>query len=383
MSFAFINKTLLLFVITMCFLTAGVSADIKRQGPRQVLVLYSYHDNVPWEHLADKGLRSTFTAMAEEPVALHIEYMDLIRYTDANYLAKIKDLYRFKYANKPLDLIISMDAESISFLTRHGNDLFPGVPTIFASDDQAFLHKPALRQNITGIFRGEDYTGTLDLAINLLPETRHIHVIAGTALTDRLVAEKARAALKSQENNFNIHYWFDLSLEQILKRVSSLPAHSIVLYLIVLRDARGTPLISRDVLSLISEKATAPVFSLWDTYLGYGIVGGALTSAELQGQKTAELALRVLAGEAPDSILPLKLKNHPIFDWRQLRRWGISQEQLPLGSIVRFQEYSFFEQYRWQILGVTLILLVQSVFIVFIIFYAQAWSKGQCGIAGK
>ena len=40
----------------------------------------------------------------------------------------------------------------------------------------------------------------------------------------------------------------------------------------------------------------------------------------------------------------------PIFDWRQLRRWGIRQSQLPAGSIVRFKPPSFWQQHvdaRW------------------------------------
>ncbi|MCP4579453.1 MAG: PAS domain S-box protein [Deltaproteobacteria bacterium] len=350
-----------------CFFLSFAHADALSSNPKQVLVLYSYHDGIPWEKLADKGLRAAFASMAKAPVALNIEYMDLLRYTDENYIAKIKELYRLKYANKKFDLIISMDAEATTFLIDHGEDLFFGVPIVFASDDQDFLHKEALPPKITGIFRGEDYGRALDLAIKLQPDTRNIYVISGAALTDRLVAESARAAFGAHEDRFNIHYWFDLPLERILDRVSHLPEHSIIIYLIILRDAEGKPLISRDVLSLISEKANAPVFSLWDTYMGYGMVGGALTSAELQGQKAAELALRILGGENPNDIKPMKLENIPIFDWRQLRRWGISEERLPPGSIVRFREYSLFEQYGWKMLGGAFIIFAQSALIVFIV----------------
>lgn len=342
-------------------------AEVLPSTPRQVLVLYSYHDGVPWEQLADKGLRSTFASMVKGPLFLNVEHMDLIRYTDENYISRIKELYRLKYANKNLDVIISMDVESISFLLKHGNDIFPDVPIIFASDDQPFLRREALPPNITGIFRGEDYGRALDLAIKIQPDTRNVYVISGTALTDRLVGEKARAALRDQENRLNIHYLFDLPMERILYEVAHLPKHSIILYLIILRDAEGESLISREVVSLISEQANAPVFSLWDTYMGYGIAGGPLTSAELQGKKAAELALRILGGENPNTIKPMMLENIPIFDWRQLRRWGISEELLPPGSIVRFRESSFFEQYRWRILGGALIIFAQFALIVYII----------------
>ncbi|MBU1139556.1 MAG: PAS domain S-box protein, partial [Proteobacteria bacterium] len=368
--FAALGKRPGLFILTViacCFLSVA-HADVPPSKHRHVLVLYSYHDGVPWEKLADKSLRATFASMAKEPVQLSVEYMDLIRYKDEKYLSKIKELYHLKYGDKQLDLIISMDAEAITFLTTHGKDLFPGIPTIFASDEQDFLHKAAQQPNITGIFRGEDYSRTLDLAVNLLPDTRHVYVLSGSSLTDRLVAKKVREELQRYEDRLEILYWDDFVLEKMLSKVSQLPANSIILYLVVLKDAEGEPLISRDILTLVSEKANAPIFSLWDTYMGYGVTGGIMTSAELEGKKAAELALQILAGENPKNIEPSKIVNVPLFDWRQLRRWGISEEQLPAGSLVKFRSYSFFELYRWRILGGALIIAVQFVFIVFIVF---------------
>jgi len=52
-----------------------------------------------------------------------------------------------------------------------------------------------------------------------------------------------------------------------------------------------------------------------------------------------------------------------IFDWRQLRRWGIDESRLPAGSIVRFREVSVWEQYRIYILAATIALGLQSALI--------------------
>ena len=38
-------------------------------------------------------------------------------------------------------------------------------------------------------------------------------------------------------------------------------------------------------------------------------------------------------------------------DWRQLRRWGISETQIPPGSVVRYKEFSVWELYKWRIVG--------------------------------
>jgi signal transduction histidine kinase len=53
-----------------------------------------------------------------------------------------------------------------------------------------------------------------------------------------------------------------------------------------------------------------------------------------------------------------------MFDWRELQRWGISDSQLPVDSMVLFKQSSFWEQYRWRILGVLVLVLIETMLIV-------------------
>ena len=56
--------------------------------------------------------------------------------------------------------------------------------------------------------------------------------------------------------------------------------------------------------SRISAAARAPVYVFVDQYLGLGPVGGYLYSVELHGKASAELGLRVLRGESPQTFRP-------------------------------------------------------------------------------
>ncbi|MEW6520301.1 MAG: PAS domain-containing protein [Thermodesulfobacteriota bacterium] len=358
---------LFLLALSACLFLSAASPNNQLPKPRQVLVLYSYQDGMPWEKLADQALRSAFAADATTRLELNVEYLDLIRYKDKEYLTSLRNLLQRKHAGRQLDLIIAMDAEAITFMIDHGTNLFADVPVIFSADEQQYLQNAARWRNMTGVYRGEDYLKTFELAMELLPDTRHIYVISGSALTDRLVAEQARKALQTYQGRYDIHFWDKLTLEQMLARVADLPEHSIIYYLIVLRDAAGKPVVSREVLAHLSRQANAPVFSLWDTYLGYGMVGGELTSAELQGKKTAELALRILAGRIPAAITPIRLANIPMFDWRQLQRWKISEKKLPPDSIIRFRQSSYFARHKWQILGAIGISMAQLILILLFI----------------
>ena len=67
-------------------------------------------------------------------------------------------------------------------------------------------------------------------------------------------------------------------LMELLAKVARLPHNSALLYLVFTRDARVAAVISRELLSVMAEKANAPVFGILDSYLGRGIVGGSLLS---------------------------------------------------------------------------------------------------------
>ena len=94
-----------------------------------------------------------------------------------------------------------------------------------------------------------------------------------------------------------------------------------------------------DFLGRMAQVANAPVYGLWENLLGHGIVGGHLMSFRAQGQKAAELGRRVLLGEKPENIPVVYVgTNFYLFDWRQLKRWGLPETALPVGSEVRFRE---------------------------------------------
>jgi PAS domain S-box-containing protein len=53
-----------------------------------------------------------------------------------------------------------------------------------------------------------------------------------------------------------------------------------------------------------------------------------------------------------------------MFDWRQLKRWGIYEGGLPPGSVVHFRNPSFWDLYRWHIIGVLSLCAIQTMLIL-------------------
>ena len=62
-----------------------------------------------------------------------------------------------------------------------------------------------------------------------------------------------------------------------------------MLYLTMFRDGDGVPLVPRDVLARVVAVSRAPVFGVYETYLGHGIVAGSIASYAEQGRRAGEL----------------------------------------------------------------------------------------------
>jgi signal transduction histidine kinase len=150
--------------------------------------------------------------------------------------------------------------------------------------------------------------------------------------------------------------------------VQTLPADSVVLVMSTQTDGLGVPYYTREATRLIAARSIAPVYVLFDSNVDVGAVGGYVVQFKKGGRLAGEMALRILQGEPPHAIAPVRERlNQYMFDWRQLNRWGIPEHRLPQGSIVIHRQKSFFEQYKWLAIGVIVFAAVQSSMIGFLI----------------
>jgi signal transduction histidine kinase len=104
-----------------------------------------------------------------------------------------------------------------------------------------------------------------------------------------------------------------------------------------------------------------PIFGLYDYQLGRGILGGPLNSVRELSLKTTDVAADILQGASPSDIKTPPLRpGAPEYDWRELRRWGIADANLPPNSMVKFREPTPWEKYRWQISVAAAVLVGQA-----------------------
>jgi PAS domain S-box-containing protein len=349
--------------------------------PAHVLLLYTESRLTPAIVSADQAIRDSLVARSPGPVYFYTEYLDLNLFDGDAPPRQIQELLRLKYAGRPLDLIIVGGSRGLRVAVRNRADLFGGVPIVFVGVDRKAAADIRLDPDVTGAWLHQGWAETLDLARRLQPDTRRAIVVGGSSPVDRIWLAGAREQLATRRGTIEVEYLGDISLDDLLRRVATLPEQTVVLAGTFLRDATGRDFLTTEVIRRITPASAMPVYGLSDAAVGAGVVGGYVVSYEAQGTRAAELALRVLGGERP---APTDAgANVYLVDWRQLQRWGLDPRRLPPGSRVLFREPSAWERYRWWIVAGITVLVLQSGLIVGLVAQRAHRRRAQQALATR
>jgi PAS domain S-box-containing protein len=364
-------------------LAAGQSAAAAPpDAPKLVVVFYpNESDRAPGLILADHAIRSTFSAEAPWRVEVRNEYVDASRLRDPDFKQAQVSFLRQKYAGRKVDLVMAGLSSGLDFVLDHREQLFPGVPVVYIAVDQREVKSRRLPADVAGVPIRMDLAGTLDIALRLHPGSRRVYVVCGCAPFDADWEGEARRAFGPYEGRLEFVYLSGLPMAELLDQVATLPEGSLVYYLHIFRDGAGATLVPAEALERLAERASAPIYGHVGTYVGRGIVGGRVFDFELEGRNAARLGARLLKGEGPGALENAEVgTNSDVFDWHQIKRWGIDESRLPGGSTVRNREPSLWEGYKWHVAAAAAFCLVQAALIAGLVAQLAKRRRGEAAL---
>lgn len=335
---------------------------------KSVLILYSNESFLPANISLGNALVDQMRRGFPERIEFFSEFLDLVRFHGDSHLSRTADMLREKYHGRDFDLVISAGPQALNLLADQRHSLFPDVPVVFTGVREESVTWGELN-GATGIFMKLDPVPTLDLAMQLQPQTRRIVVVSGASDFDRAWDDLARQRFRNYESRLEFTYLSGLSMPTLLERLRDLPPDAVVIFLTFFTDGEGEYFLSADAAKLVADASAVPVYGPYDTYMGTGIVGGCMDTFDEVGRETGDLALRILAGEKPESIDPcLPGKDVSIVDCRQLARWELSEDRLPARSEMRFRQSSLWKEHRSSVLAATLVLALQAALLIGLLF---------------
>ncbi|MGB1258332.1 MAG: ABC transporter substrate binding protein, partial [Thiolinea sp.] len=309
----------------------------------------SYSHGYAWTDNQVKGIQQVFAQ--RDDVVLRIEYLDTKVINDWAYFQMLTDIYIRKYKNQHIDLIITTDDEALDFMRQYRDYLFPGVPLVFSGVNGYDRTKTAGIINFTGINEAPDFDENLELIKQLLPGTREIVLISDSLSSTQALRKKFEEDTKNTiaDLGLTITDLPKLPLEEMEKRLAQLKPHQVIFYLSFFQDGAGIPYTPSEVLPIISSASAVPVFGTMDYMMGLGILGGILETAEEQGVQAALMAEKIMTG-VPASSIPILMhgehKHRLVFDYQQLQRFGLNEDQLPSGSKLVNEPETFYYLYK-------------------------------------
>src|SRR5262245_3619963 len=353
-----------LLVWIVVLLAPSVARAQQSAAPKRVLVLYWYGKDFPANIRFDQSFQAALQSASHGTVEYYPEYLESDRFPGESQAQGLRDYLRRKYADRTIDVVVSAGGLALEFLLKNRHGLFTRTPFVFIMSSYPAKEELAAGPGLTGIVTNNTYRKTLDLALRLHPGTEQVFIISGTLECDKRIETMAREELQGYESRARVSYLTDLAPDELIARTKSLPERSIVLYVWQQStNEQGKVLESGDVLALIAESASAPIYGMSGNNVGRGIVGGYVFTTEGNANRAAEIALRIANGARAQDIPVENAPTIAMFDWRELRRWGISENQLPPGSVIQFREPSFWDHYRWRIIGVISLCAVEGLLI--------------------
>jgi signal transduction histidine kinase len=348
------------------------SAALSGDEPYRVLVLHSFRSSLPITVDWYAGIVRGFSSEPDLDVEVDSEAPDLKRFgsmgtaglVDRQQINWLLEFYRKNYQDRKPNLLMPTDTPALRFLLVHGEDLFPGVPIVFVDADRNFVAAQELPPNVTGVTGFLDITGTLELIQQVHPDTQRVAVIVGSSSYDEAIEREARQVIESYAGQLEFVWLRGMSVAEVVTALNALPEQTVALYLVQTGDRTGKQYVPRSMLQAFAAAAKVPVYGLWDTLLEHGILGGRLATIEEDGYRAAQLAVRILRGEAP-ADLPVvdRLSNPPIFDGGELVRWNIRGKRLPAGSQIRHRPASTWDDHRTGILVTAAVIVIQGIMI--------------------
>src|SRR5262245_44925160 len=332
--------------------------------PRTILFLDEDTPIYPWFRQMSEAFYAAIKTETTNPPFVFIENLGIDAYAAPDYFNILRTHFREKYRNKAIGVIVTDASRELAYTLRLRDELWPGTPVVLAGVQERRAARLSLPTNVTGFtFRHQlqDIVATADA---LIPGLKRV-VLAGSRIERVGWRQDFLDDLPDVRARFEVIDLTGLSMAELRQRLAELPGDSAVAYVGFSTDVTGERYLPAEASQLVAEAANRPTFVDSETFIGKGSVGGLVVSPGGIGKVAARFALRILDGENA-SDMPITNSEEilrPVFDWRQLQRWDLRENRLPVGSEVRLRSPTAWEQYRWQIMLISATLLLQSLLI--------------------
>lgn len=270
--------------------------------------------------------------MEKADVNLFIESLDSKRFKQDNFNLFSSYLFN-KYKDIRFNVVIVSDNDALDFAFQYGDSLFPDIPVVFCGinnpEDYDFNGS-----RMYGYTESVDPKRGVSVLTKMLPKARSLLLISDNTTTGTIIF-KEKQKIQILYPYIKLNFETEIDVDEILKTVKKGDKGDLVYILRVNRDKYGNNLNFLDFFKKIADASPNPVFADDEAIIGHGVVGGNANRGFTQGYKAGSLALDILENKNLKTYQHVNtFKEKYIFDYKQLKRFGIDKRNLPENSII-------------------------------------------------
>ena len=284
---------IILVGVLLLFLAPGCG-----QAGKKVLLIFSYHPEYAWVIDETRGVNDVFKDAGVETESF---YLDTKTNTSAAWMEKVAGEAVDKINEYKPDLVIVFDDNACELVAKKyiGEDL----PFVFCGmngepEDYGFPAK-----NITGVIERHHLLATTELLKQLIPGVATAAIMSDDSTTSKAFI----AGILNEAASVNIiEYYttddFDDWKAKVEELQTKVDAIGIYVYHTLKEKGGETSLPPEEVLNWTLENNRLPDFAFSDFTVKDGVLCGVTESGYEQGKAAANIAVRILNGEAPENI---------------------------------------------------------------------------------
>ena len=352
-----------LAIASILLLLPGTDLRSQAADTRQVLILNTYDGTAAPFGTPKDVFRAELQRQFVEPIAFNEMNLDARTGEFNANESLLAELLHNRYADAPPDIVFAVGPPAIRFWLSHRDSIAGQAPLIALTREYLFSPED-LRPGDIGRFTRFSFTDAIDDILQIRPGTSRIVMVFGSAPVERALAAQAKRELAVYSKRLRIDYTNDMTLQEIQVRLGELSEESAVWYGVFNIDAAGVILPQDSGLAVIRSASPVPVFGVLEDQVGQGIVGGRLIRLQEIGLDAAASGAAIIRAEPVRDAWKVFELSTPVYDWRELDRWGIDLSLLPAGSEIRYRQPSLWDQYAAWIVLVASVVTLQGLLIV-------------------
>ena len=305
-----------------------------------ILVINSYDSKNEWENHVLTGFEEKLKQIKPQDLDLNIdlEYLDIRKRNDKDYLNSFKELLNKKYQYKDIDVIFAVDDEAFEFVKSevlnpdsimyHKQILFTGINGNVELTDE---HK----KYITGILQSNT-DELFNLILYLHPNIDTINIIIDEFTYSNMVKERIESSKYLFFRPVKINFIQSNYIEDIQNKLKKIDDknQAIVLTGTFMCKNDNSHVMLKDVVNDIKDITKNPIYTNNYAYVFNGVIGGVVAVGEYQGSYVAKEIINILEGNKEEyGILP-KPSGVFMFDYKQIYKYNIDTLKIPKDSTI-------------------------------------------------